>query len=326
MCDKRAAAQAGQEGSVAKPRLLLIGTTGITGKSALEGLNASPVANAVQAVTLTRNPSSPAAQAMQQQGMQIVQGDLDDEVSLQTCVEGVDLVYCHALSKDAATADPAEVARAQRLAAALRATGRVQLVVYNSAGGRGKETGISQVEQKHKVEDIFSESGVPLCALQATLFMEELWKKYTRPGILQGQLTWSTPPEKPIQFLAARDIGLAAGYALSDPKSWAGKSLELAGDELTPLQLCEVFSQAQGGMPVKLNRPPQWPMWFLSRDLWRIMNFFSTKGYSADVTKCRQLFPGLHTMKSFLEATGWADTSRTYEQGIRFDYGKPGGK
>eukprot|EP00983_Pelagomonas_calceolata_P065252 1148507-Pelagomonas_calceolata.AAC.1 len=209
--------------------------------------------------------------------------------------------------------------------------------------------------------------------------MEELWKKYTRPGILQGQLTWSTPPEKPIQFLAARDIGLAAGYALSDPKSWAGKSLELAGDELTPLQLCEVFSQAQGGMPVKLNRPPQWPMWFLSRDLWRcvraysrgrerdmcarhefpsgvqwvsipcvpdvssrdnravaaaflyallyrIMNFFSTKGYSADVTKCRQLFPGLHTMKSFLEATGWADTSRTYEQGIRFDYGKPGGK
>jgi len=35
-----------------------------------------------------------------------------------------------------------------------------------------------------------------------------------------------------------------------------------------------------------------------------------------------QLFPGLHTMPAFLEATGWSDASRTYEQGIRFDYGR----
>lgn len=54
-------------------------------------------------------------------------------------------VYCHALSKDAATADPAEVQRAQRLANALSATGRVQLIVYNSAGGYRQDTGISQV-------------------------------------------------------------------------------------------------------------------------------------------------------------------------------------
>ena len=53
-------------------------------------------------------------------------------------------VYCHALSKDAETADPAEVARAQRLAKALAAAGSVKLLVYNSAGGRGKNTGISQ--------------------------------------------------------------------------------------------------------------------------------------------------------------------------------------
>lgn len=60
-----------------------------------------------------------------------------------TCTQ----VYCHALSKDAARADPAEVARAQRLASVLRAQGRVQLVVFNSAGGRGKDTRISQVDQ-----------------------------------------------------------------------------------------------------------------------------------------------------------------------------------
>ncbi len=39
-------------------------------------------------------------------------------------------VYCHALSVDAASADPLELERAKRLAAAAKAAG-VQLIVYN---------------------------------------------------------------------------------------------------------------------------------------------------------------------------------------------------
>ena len=37
------------------------------------------------------------------------------------------------------------------------------------------------MDQKHAVEDVFF--CLPLTALQATLFMEELWKKHTRPKI-----------------------------------------------------------------------------------------------------------------------------------------------
>jgi hypothetical protein len=72
---------------------------------------------------------------------------------------------------------------------------------------------------------------------------------------------------RPLQLVAARDVGLAAANALSskDPSSWAGRRLPLAGDELTPLQMCEAFSKAQGGMAVKHSSPPAWIFWFLSR-------------------------------------------------------------
>jgi hypothetical protein len=73
--------------------------------------------------------------------------------------------------------------------------------------------------------------------------------------------------DRPLQLVAARDVGLAAATALtsSSPRDWAGQRLPLAGDELTPLQMCEAFSKAQGGMPVKHSCPPAWLFWFLSR-------------------------------------------------------------
>jgi hypothetical protein len=73
--------------------------------------------------------------------------------------------------------------------------------------------------------------------------------------------------DRPLQLVAARDVGLAAATALtsSNPGDWAGQRLPLAGDQLTPLQMCEEFSAAQGGMPIKHSCPPAWLFWFLSR-------------------------------------------------------------
>lgn len=52
---------------------------------------------------------------------------------------------------------------------------------------------------------------------------------------------------------------------LVQPEEYAGKSLELAGDQLTPRQLCEEFSLAQGGSPVKQLSLPRFLFWFLNK-------------------------------------------------------------
>lgn len=49
------------------------------------------------------------------------------------------------------------------------------------------------MDQKHAVEDVLLSGGVPGLMLEATMFMEEFWKKYTRPGLLKGTFTFSLP-------------------------------------------------------------------------------------------------------------------------------------
>jgi hypothetical protein len=60
-------------------------------------------------------------------------------------------------------------------------------------------------------------------------------------------------------------MGTAAAAAFRDPSRFAGRNIPLAGDELTPLQMCEAFAAAQGGGPVKHSCPPAWLFWFLSK-------------------------------------------------------------
>lgn len=76
----------------------------------------------------------------------MVGGDLDTPSSLEPHLARVSSIYCHALSGDAASADPAELARGQALAQlAGRYRDQLRLVVYNSSAGRGSNAGISQV-------------------------------------------------------------------------------------------------------------------------------------------------------------------------------------
>jgi uncharacterized protein YbjT (DUF2867 family) len=124
------------------------------------------------------------------------------------------------------------------------------------------------MDQKHAVEDVLLGAGLPGLMLEATMFMEEFWKRYTRPGLVErNTFTFSLPPDRPLQLVAARDVGLAAATAITsaDPAAWAGRRMPLAGDELTPLQMCAAFSAAQGGAPVRHSNPPAWLFWFLSR-------------------------------------------------------------
>lgn len=61
-------------------------------------------------------------------------------------------------------------------------------------------------------------------------------------------------------------MGLAAATAFKDPAAFAGRNIPLAGDELTPVQMCAAFAAAAGGgAAVRHSAPPAWLFWFLSR-------------------------------------------------------------
>jgi uncharacterized protein YbjT (DUF2867 family) len=165
------------------------------------------------------------------------------------------------------------------------------------------------------VEQVLKNAGLPTTMLRACLFMEEFWKKYTRPSILKGVFPFSIQPDKPIHLITTKDMGRVAAYVIKHPSKYIGQEIELAGDVLTPKQMTEAFSKAQG-IPVVYKETPAWIFLLLFRkELFDLIQWYRTKGYQADVQRLREEeFPGLlTTFSEFLEETNWANQELTYE-------------
>ena len=293
-------------------KILLIGVTGGTGGNVIKGFLEQKITN-LRVITRKIDPNRPILSKLITAGVEIVEADLDDENSLPAAFTGISSVYCHGTAADSAKPDPKEVERAYRLTQAAKQSG-IKHFVYNSAGGVDRNSGVSHIEQKYKVEQILKTAGLPTTMLRACLFMEEFWKKYTRPSILKGSFPFSIPKDKPLHLITTKDMGRVAAYVIKHPEKYIGQEIELAGDVLTPQQLAEEFSKAQGNTVIH-KQPPAWIFLLLmQKELYKIIRWYSTQGYQADVTQLREEFPGLlTTFSEFLQETNWANAELTYE-------------
>lgn len=294
-------------------KVLLIGVTGGTGGNVVQGFLEQEVTN-LRAITRKIDLNRPSLSKINEAGVELVEANLDDEKSLETAFAGISYVYCHATSADSAKPNPLEVERATRVAQVAKKA-NIKHFVYNSAGGADRNSGIGHIEQKYKVEQILKQAGLPATMLRACLFMEEFWKKYTRPSILKGNFSFSIQPDRPLHLITTKDMGRVAAYVMKYPDKYIGAEIELAGDVLTPKQMTEAFSKVQG-IPVVYKEVPSWIFLLLFRkELFELIQWYRHKGYQADVKYLReQEFPGLLTKFSdFLEETQWANQELSYE-------------
>lgn len=293
-------------------KVLLIGVTGGTGGNVVKGFLEQGVTN-LRAITRKIDLNRPSLSKLNNAGVELVEANLDDVNSLTPAFTGVTSVYCHATSGDSSKADPLEVERAKQVAQAAKQAD-IQHLVYNSAGGADRNSGIPHIEQKYKVEQIFQAANLPTTMLRACLFMEEFWKKYTRPSILKGAFPFSIQPNKPLHLITTKDMGRVAAYVIQHPSQYIGREIELAGDVLTPKQMAEAFSQAQG-IKVTHKETPAWIFLLLwQKELFDLIQWYRHKGYQANVQQLRTEFPGLlTTFSEFLEETNWANPELTYE-------------
>jgi uncharacterized protein YbjT (DUF2867 family) len=293
-------------------KVLLIGVTGGTGGNVVKGFLEQGVTN-LRAITRKIDLNRPSLSKLNNAGVELVAANLDDADSLTPAFTGVTSVYCHATSGDASKADPLEVERAKQVAQAAKQA-NIQHLVYNSAGGADRNSGIPHIEQKYQIEKIFQAANLPTTMLRACLFMEEFWKKYTRPSILKGTFPFSIQPNKPLHLITTKDMGSVAAYVIKHSSEYIGRQIELAGDVLTPQQMAEAFSQAQG-IKVTHKETPAWIFLLLWRkELFDLIQWYRNKGYQADVQQLHKEFPGLlTTFSEFLQETNWANSELTYD-------------
>src|SRR5215469_13310358 len=260
---------------------------------------------------LTRNPKSYSARQLAEEGVELVQGDLDDPASLERAAHGVYGIY--SVQDFWTVGAMREIQQGKNLADVAKKV-RVEHFVYSSAGGAERNSGITHFETKWEVEKHIRSLKLPATVFRPAAFMETYHILEVEVGLLKGKLADPIRGDKPHQTIATDDIGGFVALAFERPKEFIGLELDIGGSELTNLQAAEVFSRVLN-RKVKFQKLPM-PIvrLFLGKEFYEMFHWFNTKGFEANISELRRKYPEvrLHTLEEWLREDGWD------KRGLRF--------
>lgn len=251
---------------------------------------------------LTRDAGKPAAQELAAAGAEVVAGDMDNRADLDAAFKGAYGVFSVQNFWLPGVGFDGEIRQGKAVVDAARDAG-VKHLVYSSVGAAHRGMGQKHFESKWIIEQYLKTQKVPYTILRPVAFMENYnWSRaYILSGTFQG---FGLRPDKTLQIVATEDIGVFAGLAFADPAHYAGKTIELAGDELTEPQIAAVFAKVIG-RPVQAAAPQQPQGGAPTEEQIAMFTFFNGVGYDADIPALRALHPGLQTLETYLRRNGW---------------------
>ncbi len=138
-----------------------------------------------------------------------------------------------------------EEVRYGKAIADLAVTHGVQHLVYTSVAAAGKgRTGLGHFDSKTEIEEYVRGLRIRSTVVRPASFMEML----TLPGmgLDRGALNFFMRSDQRMQFIAVDDIGKIVASIFADPERFAGRTIEIAGDELTGSDMQDVLSRAAG--------------------------------------------------------------------------------
>ncbi|GAA6042164.1 hypothetical protein JCM8097_004993 [Rhodosporidiobolus ruineniae] len=275
--------------------ILVVGATGKQGGAVLRALQALP--NPPHLRALSRNPDSPSALKLKNQGIEVYKGDLTDRASLEKALKGVQSAFLVTPPLGTKQSMP-EDEQGINFVNAAKATS-LPFMVFTSVSDATPTCTVPHFETKARVEEALKESGIPHAVVAPVAFMDNFPKQSGFATAMAMGLFDAALKGKELQLVAVDDIGYVAAQALASPSAYAGRHLKLAGDSLTMSQVRSIYS--------RVENKSAWKAWlpgfvvnFLPYDFKMMMRFFHDKGYSADVEGLRREYPGLRTFEQWL--------------------------
>ncbi len=254
---------------------------------------------------LTRNPESPAAVRLRTTGAEIVSGDLGDRAAVERAAAGVDVAFVVATPYEQGT--EAEIRFATTALDAARAAG-VPYLVYSSVGDANRQTGIPHFDSKFTVEEHLKGLGAEYCIVAPVFFRENLLAPRSAAALAQGTLALGVAADRKLQTISVAEIAEFTALVVENPRSFRGARIDLASDELTPVEMARGVSDASGRkvayvpIPLEVLRKQ-------SEDLAKMNDWFNRVGYSVDIPKLRREHPKVR-WRSFREWAGSQDWAR----------------
>jgi uncharacterized protein YbjT (DUF2867 family) len=254
---------------------------------------------------LTRDSAKAAAEALAETGAEVFEGDLDNPTSIERALEGAWGVF--SVQNFAETGYAGEIRQGKALAEAARAAG-VEHIVYSSVVSADQKTGLPHFESKWQIEQDVAHSGLSYTILRPAFFMQN-WYNYMREPILNGTLPLPLSQQTRLQQISIKDIGAIAAKAFQNPAKWSGRTLELAGEELTMQRVVETLSRVLG-RNVKYVQVA-WDQFRQSagEEMTKMYQWFNDVGYHVDIASLRKEFPNLATLEQVLRHQDWASAT-----------------
>jgi uncharacterized protein YbjT (DUF2867 family) len=251
---------------------------------------------------LVRDPSTPAAQQLAKNTIELIKGDLFTTASLEEALTGVYGVFSVQTS-NAEHGIGGEIIQGKLLAdAAHRA--QIQHFVYSSIGGAERESGIPHFESKWQIEKHIRALGLPATIIRPVFFMDNFTSYSGEPIKQQNKLILPLHQDTRLQLIATEDIGSFAALAFEQPTGFLGKALEIAGDELSMTELAETFSRVMK-RTIEFVELPMEQMIQGDPEIALMFEWFNAQGYQAVIPALRALYPSLLNLETWLRQTGW---------------------
>ncbi|KAJ7242497.1 hypothetical protein C8J57DRAFT_1367650 [Mycena rebaudengoi] len=249
----------------------------------------------------------------EKQGGAIIRGTPTDPLPLFTTAPGpVYAVFSVQQSVDNPKGVTGEMVDANVLADAA-SKHDVKHFVYmsvNFGGVEGKKIYVPHFQSKRLEEEYLQvkHPKLPVTILRPVTFMDQLVMGDPASAITRvtkimflTQLNATTR----LQLIACSDISGVAALVLENPERYIGRSVDLAGDELSPAELEEGWREVFG----EEMRPKMmgggvlaWAIRTGMRELRLMFKFFNEIGFNADIPALREQYPKLKDWKTFLSA------------------------
>ncbi|MFD0687863.1 NmrA/HSCARG family protein [Actinomadura fibrosa] len=283
--------------------ILVTGATGRQGGATARRL----LAEGRPVRALVRDPAAPAAAALATAGAELVQGDFDDPASLAPALDGVAGVFGvpPVAFGPAGPETDLEAARGRALIDAAVSADVGQVVFSTVASTSGSA---SFWAGKALIEEYLRDRVAQPTVLRPVRFMTNYLGSTPIgvDGIARGVHRHIFTPDQPMQVIAVEDIAEFAALAFADPARFAGRTLELAGDEPTPVEAAAAISEATG-IPVRYEQLTDAEVAALGPRFAEIRKRWQDGlRWHADIEALRVIHPGLRTLADWLAESGAA--------------------
>ncbi len=261
-----------------------------------------------------RDPSSPAAQALAAQGVDVVKGEFTDTASLDAALTGVDGVFSVQMGSQPSDPHTEVLAGKALIEAAYRAN--VRVIVHSSVARAGDQENFIGWDEgrweplywqnKAAVNEMVKTQGFRhWMILKPAMIMEDIVPPQADlqfPTLREcGRFETAIEADTRIDWIAVEDIGAFAAAAFAEPERFHGHEIDLAAESATLPEVAAKITKATG-KPVSavtlseeeaLSKP--YGELFFKAESWN-----NVEGYKVDLDAVRSWGVPLTTLDQFI--------------------------